>query len=131
MVRKTIYLLLLLVATGCSTTRPFKTVEGKKTANSVAEIRRVKINGIRQFVCIRGIDQGKPLLLWLHGGPGSLALPLYMHYNADLENHFTVAYWDQRGSGKSCSSRIPPESMTLDQFVADAHELTNWLNLIT
>jgi pimeloyl-ACP methyl ester carboxylesterase len=54
-------------------------------------------------------------------------MPLYMRYNADLENHFTVVYWDQRGSGKSYSARIPPESMTLDQFVADMHELTNWL----
>jgi pimeloyl-ACP methyl ester carboxylesterase len=54
-------------------------------------------------------------------------MPIYMYYNASLEEHFTVIYWDQRGSGKSFSSRIPPESMTLDQFIADTHEVTNWL----
>lgn len=127
MAKKTLYLLLLIVATACSSTKPFETVDGRKITNSVAEIRRIRINGIKQFLCIRGIDQRKPLLLWLHGGPGSLGLPFYMHYNADLENHFTVVYWDQRGSGKSYSSQIPPESMTLDQFVADANELTSWL----
>lgn len=121
------FLLLLIISTACSTTRPFKAVDGKRMPNSIAEIRRVKINGIKQFICIRGKNQDNPLLLWLHGGPGSLSLPFYLQYNAELENHFTVVYWDQRGSGKSYSSRIPPQSMTLNQFVADAHELTNWL----
>ena len=123
-----ILLLLLVVAsTSCSTTRSFRTPEGKKMANSVADIQRIKINGIKQFVCIRGMDQRNPLLLWLHGGPGSISLPFYMQYNAELEKHFTVVYWDQRGSGRSYSSRIPPESMTLAQFIADTHELTSWL----
>lgn len=54
-------------------------------------------------------------------------MPLYMYYSASLEQDFTVVYWDQRGSGKSYSSHISPASMTLDQFISDAHELTNWL----
>ncbi|WP_247237983.1 alpha/beta fold hydrolase [Telluribacter sp. SYSU D00476] len=95
--------------------------------NSIAETRRVKIGGIKQFVTIRGADRRNPILLWLHGGPGSISMPLYLYYNATLENQFTVVYWDQRGSGKSYSSRIPPSSMTLDQFIADTHELTQWL----
>ncbi|MCX6215309.1 MAG: alpha/beta hydrolase [Spirosoma sp.] len=65
--------------------------------------------------------------MWLHGGPGGVAMPLYMHHSAALEEQFVVVYWDQRGSGKSYSSRIPPASMTLDQFISDTHELTSWL----
>jgi pimeloyl-ACP methyl ester carboxylesterase len=124
---KVITILLIVISTACSTTRSFKTSDGKKLPNSVAQIQRIKINGLKQFVTIRGTDQRNPVLLWLHGGPGSLALPLYMQYNADLENYFTVIYWDQRGSGKSYSPHIPPESMTLNQFIADTHELTKWL----
>ncbi len=127
MSKEIILLLLIVIATSCSTTRPFKTADGKEMPNSIAHTRRIKINGTRQFICIRGADQRNPILLWLHGGPGNLSLPLYMHYNAPLEQQFTVVYWDQRGSGKSYSSRIAPESMTLEQFIADTHELTYWL----
>ncbi|ARK11022.1 alpha/beta hydrolase [Fibrella sp. ES10-3-2-2] len=124
---KALCLFLLLFCGACSTTRPFKTADGQLLTTSVAEIQRVRINGVRQFVTIRGKDRRNPVLLWLHGGPGSTSMPFYMYYNAALEDQFTVVYWDQRGSGKSYSSRIPPETMTLDQFVADTHELTKWL----
>ncbi|MBO0952123.1 alpha/beta fold hydrolase [Fibrella forsythiae] len=124
---KTVCLLLLIFCGACSTTRPFKTADGQLLDTSVAEIQRVTINGIKQFVTIRGRDRRNPVLLWLHGGPGSLSMPFYMHYNGSLEDRFTVVYWDQRGSGKSYSPRIAPETMTLDQFVADTHALTTWL----
>lgn len=127
MMRKTLYVLLLIFCAACSTTRPFKTSYGKKLSNSIAETRRLNINGIKQFLTIRGVDRGKPILLWLHGGPGNVAMPLYMHHSASLEDQFVVVYWDQRGSGKSYSPRIASTSMTLDQFTADTHELTSWL----
>jgi pimeloyl-ACP methyl ester carboxylesterase len=120
-------LLLVVIASACSTTRSFKAVDGKKLPNSITQIQRVELNGNKQFVTIRSTNQRKPVLLWLHGGPGNVAMPLYMHYGASLEQHFTVVYWDQRGSGKSYSSRIDLTSMTLDQFVSDTHELTSWL----
>lgn len=127
MMRKTVYFLLVIYCAACSTTQPFKTTDGKKLPNSIAEIRRLKINGSNQFLTIRGVDRAKPILLWLHGGPGNVAMPLYMHHGAALEEQFVVVYWDQRGSGKSYSPRIAPASMTLDQFISDTHELTSWL----
>lgn len=120
-------LLVFIVCAACNTTRPFKTADGNRLPNNVAETRRININGTNQFVTIRGTDQRNPILLWLHGGPGTVAMPFYMYYNAPLEQHFTVIYWDQRGSGKSYSSHISTESMTLEQFIADTHELTTWL----
>lgn len=127
MVQRILGVFLIFITAACSTTRPFRTADGRKLSNSVAETRRIPINGTKQLVTIRGVDRRKPVLLWLHGGPGNLSMPLYMHYNAPLEQYFTVVYWDQRGSGKSYSSRIPTGSMTLEQFVSDAHTLTNWL----
>ncbi|WP_461067332.1 alpha/beta fold hydrolase [Spirosoma horti] len=125
--RKTLLFLLLVFCAACSTTRPIRTSDGKRLPNSIAEVRRLKINGTKQFLTIRGADRTKPILLWLHGGPGGVAMPLYMHHSAALEEQFVVIYWDQRGSGKSYSSHISPASMTLDQFVNDTHELTTWL----
>jgi pimeloyl-ACP methyl ester carboxylesterase len=44
-----------------------------------------------------------------------------------LEDDFVVIYWDQRACGKSFSRANSPQSMTLDQLVADTHELVQTL----
>jgi pimeloyl-ACP methyl ester carboxylesterase len=65
------------------------------------------------------------VLLFLHGG-----LPEYFlteRYPTQLENDFTVVWWEQRGAGLSYSPRIPPETMTLEQFVADTLSVTDYL----
>ena len=40
-----------------------------------------------------------------------------------LEDEFVVICWDQRACGKSFSSAIPPQSMTVEQLITDTHEL--------
>ena len=87
------------------------------------------LGGHAQEVLVRGADARNPVLLILHGGPGFAEMPLFTTYNADLEQHFLVVHWDQRGAGRSYAADIPPESMTLRQFVADALELINWLTV--
>ena len=61
----------------------------------------IPINGALQYVSIRSEKENAPLLLYLHGGPGDAALPLVLKYNRDLEKHYTVVVWEQRGAGKS------------------------------
>jgi proline iminopeptidase len=89
--------------------------------------QRVMLGGLVQEVQVRGADASNPLLLILHGGPGFAEMPLFTTYNAELEQHFLVAHWDQRGAGRSYAEDIPPESMTLHQFVDDTVELIGWL----
>jgi len=89
--------------------------------------QRVLLGGLEQEVLIRGARMDNPLLLILHGGPGFAEMPLFTTYNGELEQHFLVAHWDQRGAGRSYAADIPAESMTLRQFVADAVELVDWL----
>jgi pimeloyl-ACP methyl ester carboxylesterase len=88
----------------------------------IASVEKVRLGGIDQWIQIRGEDRGKPLLLFLHSGPGFPEMP-FSHVNAELEKEFMVVHWDQRGAGKSYSPSIPESSMTIEQFVSDAHEL--------
>ena len=48
-------------------------------------------------------------------------------YPTGLENDFTVVWWEQRGAGLSYSPDIAPETMTLEQFIADTLSVTNYL----
>jgi pimeloyl-ACP methyl ester carboxylesterase len=108
-------------------TKEFKDKQGNVIESSIAKMEYVKLGGVEQFILIRGKSINNPLLLILHGGPGNPELPMYRMHNSELENYFTVVYWDQRGAGKSASKDIPEDSFTLNRFVEDAHELTAYL----
>ncbi len=98
-----------------------------ESENSVAELIQIKLGGFKQWVLIRGYDAKNPVLLILHGGPGSPELAMIRKYNAELEKHFTVVNWEQRGSCKSYSDKLNAEDMKISQFVSDAKELTAYL----
>jgi pimeloyl-ACP methyl ester carboxylesterase len=38
-----------------------------------------------------------------------------------------VVWWEQRGTGLSYSADIPPETMTVDQFISDTLAISNYL----
>lgn len=92
----------------------------------IHSIEKVKLGGLDQWIQIRGEDRSKPILLFLHGGPGFPQMP-FSHLNAELEKEFVVVQWDQRGAGKPYSWSIPDKSMQVDQFVSDAHDLVQLL----
>jgi pimeloyl-ACP methyl ester carboxylesterase len=108
-------------------TNQFHSADGKVIPGSIAVIETVNINGLNQRMIIRGSDTSKPVLLYLHGGPGDPEFPFVHRFNPDIETMFVVCYWDQRGAGLSYSKDIPPETMTLPQFVDDAGKVTEYL----
>lgn len=91
--------------------------------DSLVTLEKISLGGINQWISIRTKDIQNPILLYLHGGPGTPVMPLFRHFQAPLENYFIVIQWDQRGAGKSFSWHIPKESMTIEQFISDLHEL--------
>lgn len=111
---------LLTFSTACAVhTAPFRDSRGHDVPGSVATMTDAMIGGVKQRLWFRGIDVDNPAVILLHGGPGASEAPLFRHFNADLENAFVMVYWEQRGTGRSYRSSIPPESMTIDQFVRD------------
>ncbi len=101
--------------------------QGQLIAGSISEKVFVPIGGSRQGMFIRTKDSARPVLLFIHGGPGFPNYFLIEAYNPGLEDYFTVCYWEQRGCGLSYDATIDPESLTLEQLAADALEVTNYL----
>jgi proline iminopeptidase len=93
----------------------------------VSELKRLCIGGSYQWVMIRGQNPNNPVLLFLHGGPGTSEMPLLRYFNKDLEKYFTVVMWDQRGAGKSNYKATPDETFSLDQILGDTYEVTQYL----
>lgn len=72
---------------------------------AVAVLEELDLSGSRQWVLIRGQDRTKPVLLFLHGGPGMPAMYLAHAWQSGLERDFVVVHWDRRGAGKSFLAR--------------------------
>jgi len=83
------------------TTETFKDEAGREIAESIAELQKINLGDLDQWISIRGRDRANPVLLWLHGGPGSAQMPLAHKYDERIEEEFVVVHWDQRGAGKS------------------------------
>ena len=109
-------------------TAPITDGHGRPVPGSVATLERIRLGGVLQSVLVRGRSVANPVLLYLHGGPGTSELGMLRTYNIPaLETHFTIAVWDQRGAAKSFAARNPTAAMTVDQLVADAGELARLL----
>lgn len=96
-------------------------------ANGIDSLEKIRLGGIEQWILIRGWERSNPVLLHLHGGPGSADIAIARFFDTELVKHFVVVHWDQRGAGKSYSPDIPRESMTREQFVSDIRDLTDML----
>ncbi len=107
--------------------KPFVDEHGAPRADSIREKVFIKINGLRQGMFIESRVIANPVLLFLHGGPGMPEYFLTECYPTGLEDHFTVAWWEQRGAGLSFSPDIPLETMTYEQVISDTLEVANYL----
>lgn len=86
----------------------------------------VEIGGIKQWISVKGLDASKPLLLWLHGGPGGSEMGYSDKFSNQLQKHFIVVQWDQRESGKTAELNHSPE-LSLNLIHQDVHDIITYL----
>ncbi len=79
------------------------------------------------FICTNGSEEGKEVLLFLHGGPGFPAAALDNYYKSRLEEVFNVVWFEQRGSGLSYKFGMRPESLSVELMVEDVIFITRYL----
>jgi pimeloyl-ACP methyl ester carboxylesterase len=96
-------------------------------AGAPPHAERVAVDGAELYLLVRGEEASAPLVLWLHGGPGGAETPLFRLFNGALEERFVVAYWDQRGAGRSFHPDADPRELTIARHLADLDAIVDHL----
>lgn len=96
--------------------------------NGIVEAGFVKLGDIEQWVTIRGEDKNNPVVLFIHGGPGS-TYSIFSPLLRSWEKYFTIVQWDQRGAGKTFKKNGQKSSgkLSFDRLANDGIELTEYL----
>ena len=88
----------------------------------------IPINGISQYLFHCGTDYKNPVLLILHGGPGSAESIFSYTFQEKWENIFTVVHWDQRGAGKTLTENPDEDTFpTTEILLNDLKEICDYL----
>ncbi|MCX5063623.1 alpha/beta hydrolase [Streptomyces sp. NBC_00452] len=82
------------------------------------------IGGLDQWLHIRGDDRANPVIVELHGGPGS-SNSILAGVSRDWESYVTLVRWDMRGTGKTLRRSGPDGQgkLSFERLVQDAVEV--------
>lgn len=91
-----------------------------KTPNGgINESIYIDVNGTKQWIHIYGEDVDNPVLLYLHGGPGSATSDIDYAFTRKWADVYTVVTWDQRNCGKSYDAEQNDIVLTREIFMTD------------
>lgn len=121
-----ILILLVIVSQLMAHTPTIKNEKGNVIQGSIAELKKVDLNGRKEWISIRGVNKDAPVLLFLAGGPGGTQMSSTRYELAELEKHFVVVNWDQPGSGKSFHC-MNVKDITVQTYIDDGIALTEYL----
>jgi len=110
-----------------ATTAAIVDADGNAVRGGIAELSSPEIGGREVPMMIRGHSIDNPVLLFVAGGPGGSELGAMRNHLPELEEHFTVVTYDQRGNGKAYHQLDPVETLTLRGSVEDTLAVTNYL----
>ncbi|MEJ0038339.1 MAG: alpha/beta hydrolase [Gammaproteobacteria bacterium] len=122
----------LVAAAGAAALAAPRFALANSASHGFDEGRYININGVEQWITIRGRDARNPVVVFLHGGPGlgmASAAPLF----ADWESRYTVVQWDQPRSGFTQARNVDRDigPLTLERFTADALAVVNHVRKTT
>ena len=96
--------------------------------SGIEELKSIKIGGVNQWLHIRGRNKNNPILLYLHGGPGSPMLGFMDAIQRPWEDFFTIVQWDQRQTGKSYYPEDDESApLTIEKIILDTEEVIQHL----
>jgi pimeloyl-ACP methyl ester carboxylesterase len=94
----------------------------------IDERELIVLGSVRQWITVRALNRNNPILLYLHGGPGSPVSDVSYLFQRPWEDFFTVVQWDQRGFGRSALDQDKlRDTVNREQVISDAIELIEYL----
>lgn len=99
----------------------------KVPKDGINESRYLDINGSKQWINIYGKDKNNPVLLYLHGGPGSSTSEIDYAFTRKWADIYTVVTWDQRNCGKRYDKSQKARELTKKMLLEDGKELTEYI----
>lgn len=100
---------------------------GSPSKPAVDRLIDVELNGVKQKLLVQTNDLANPILLWLHGGPGTSEMLINHHCMRRMFDYFTVVHWDQRGTAMSYHDGLEASDITFEKILDDAVRLTKLL----
>lgn len=104
-----------------------RAVNNRTPKGGINESMYVDINGTKQWINIYGEDIDNPVLLYLHGGPGSATSDIDYAFTRKWADVYTVVTWDQRNCGKSYDADQNDITLTKALLLEDGKELSEFL----
>lgn len=103
--------------------------------NGIYKYEYVEINGLKQYIQIRGKDKNNPLILFVHGGPGGSTAGMAHILMGSWEDKFTVVNWDQRNTCKTLlanKDRVAEigKTGTMEDYIQDIDEIIKYLHTV-
>lgn len=123
---RAVLLALLLPVYACHAQTTAAPVQAPTRAG-VETLHTPEIGGIKQVIEVKTNDIGKPILLFLSGGPGSSMMNQAERYTSALRQEFTIVQWDQRDAGKTLKLNPSPTPPSVGQMENDTREVIQFL----
>ena len=96
-----------------------------KTKYALDEKICINYNDNKYYLRIRTMDIDNPVVLFLHGGPGTPDRAQTMHYQSPLADNFTLVAFDQFGAGLAYDKKKP--DITKEKAIEDIHNVVAYL----
>lgn len=102
-----------------------------KYKDGVNEQIYLKLTDQEEYITIAGENINNPVIISLHGGPGSPSSFVDYCWQDYLTDDYTVVSWDERGCGRSYYNNIDidpnNETLSFDTQLADLDALVDYL----
>jgi len=95
-------------------------------AQSPVKYDTVSVGNLKQVLSYSGAEN-LPLLLFLHGGPGSSRMKQAEGFTNLLQKHFLVVQWDQRNAGRTLALNKSSVPLSIRLMQDDTYEVIQLL----
>ena len=101
-------------------------ITGAVSAQAQVKYDTLSVGKIRQVLSYSG-SKASPILLILHGGPGSSKMNKTEEISNQLQKHFLVVQWDQRDAGRTLALNKSLVPITVKLMEDDTYEVIRQL----